>query len=116
MPLLKKITSRGDYKMIGVTMRSKFHSYLSLYCLAKGISKASLLKDLIGDWIDEQKAKYSDKVLLDEIKERVNEQWTAYIEDKPHSNMERYREEIENELLSKGIPQNYIDIITKDLK
>ena len=115
MSLLNTKNSRIDYKMVGVTVRSRYHSYLSLYTLAKGVTKASLLKELIMDWVTKQKSNETDAELIEQVRERVNEQWKVYIKKKSFSNMNRFRQNVEEELLAKGIPESYIQQITKDL-
>ena len=116
MGILKTPSTRTDYRMVGVTLRARVYSYISLYVLAKGITKASLLKELVMDWVDKQKAQESDMELVLQLKERVTMQWSEYIKKKPHSSMERYKQEIEKELLDKGIATSHIEIITKDFK
>lgn len=116
MGVVKIASTRSDYKLIGVYLRSRVHAYLSLYAQAKGITKSSLLKELILDWVDSAKESETDEEMAKQISARVLLQWQTYIKKKPYTNIERYRLKVEKELLAKGIEEKHILMITKVLR
>lgn len=116
MGMVKVVTTRADYKLIGVYLRSRVHAYLSLYAFAKGVTKSSLLKELILDWVERAKEDETDEEITSQVAMRVILQWKAYVKKKPYTNIEKYRLKVEKELLAKGIEEKHVLMITKDLK
>jgi hypothetical protein len=115
MSLLKS-GNRIDFRLIGVEVPSRLHSYISLYTLAKGITKAALFKSLVEDWKDNIKGNESDEELVQQIVHRVKIQWAMIKQKNPKYLLESYKEEIENELINKGILDSYVDLIVKEIK
>lgn len=115
MKIFKAEDSKKDQKLVGVYLKSRYHSYLSLYTLAKKTNKTAILKELIVGWVDQERKNTPDQALIDAISKRIRDQWNVYIEKKPHSNIDRFKIEVEKELMEKGIDENYITLITKIL-
>ena len=117
MPVLKTDSTRGDYKLVGVTLRSRVHSYLSLYTLAKGITKASIFKELIMDWVDGEREKNPDVTLVEEVIRRTQLQWKLAKVRHPESvNLEVFKKELRQELSNKGILPHHIETIIRELR
>ena len=75
MPVVGIKSKREDYRLVGVYLPPRVHDFLTLYTLAEGISKSSLFKMLIDDWVNDQKSIGSEKELLQKLGERANEKW-----------------------------------------
>ena len=118
MKVLKKISSRIGYKLVGVTIPPKTYSYIGLQCTAQGITKATLLKNFITDWIEEQRIKNSDEKLMQMIITRlqreINLQRRKY-PDKPFD-IDTFKDTVEAEMLEKGIIPAYVETIVKELE
>lgn len=115
MSILKAETTRSNYKLVGVTLPLRVHSYISLYTLAKGSTKAGLFKELIMTWMNEKKETESDKKLIQQITKRIQKNWASLSEKKPDYKLIVFKTDMEQELLSRGIPPNYIELIIKEI-
>jgi uncharacterized OB-fold protein len=114
MPVLKADSKRVGYKLVGVTVRGRVHTYLSLYTIAKGITKTSIFKELIIGWVDELKKEESDMNLVGQIIKRVQAQWN--VEKNRGMSLAEYKTELAQELLTKGITEEHIEMILKDVR
>jgi hypothetical protein len=90
------------------------HNYLVLHTLAKGTTKSKILTRLINNWIKRQKEKEPEIQLLQEIIQRVNEEWKVR---KDHFiSIIDYKSGLANELESKGLNGIQIHSIIKAIK
>jgi len=118
MTVLKKISSRIGFKLVGVTVPPKTYSYICLQCIAQGITKATLLKNLIKDWSDSEKKKNSDEKLLQNIIKRLQREINLQRRRNPDVvfDLESFRDTVEAELLEKGIIPTYVETIVNELE
>ena len=58
MPILSINSKRENHKLVGVSLPSPVHDYMTLYSLAKGSSKSKIFKSLLVPWVDKAKEKY----------------------------------------------------------
>jgi len=116
MAVLKIKKKREDYKLVGINLPPPEHNYLTLYTLAKGVPKARILKMLITGWIDVQKKKNPDDVLLSEIVHRINLHRKVKKKIGDRLSLGEYKESIEEELTKKGLPQDYIEYILQEIE
>lgn len=117
MPIVKPDSVRVDYKLVGVTIRSRVHSYISLYILAKGITKASIFKELIMDWVEKEKLTNSDVDLVEEVIRRTQLQWKlAKFKHPDSTNIVVFKAELKKELEEKCILPHHIETILKELR
>ena len=118
MKVLKKISSRIGYKLVGVTIPPKTFSYINLQCAAQGITKATLLKNLIKDWSDAEKKKNPDEKLMQNIILRLQREINLERRRNPDVvfDLDSFRDRVESELLEKGIIPAYVETIVNELE
>ncbi len=112
MALLKVDTKRKEYKLVGVSLPPQEHVYMSLYCLAKGITKTKILKQLIEEWLCTHKPKESKGALIRELKNRIERNWEEL--SKKGVVLEDYKDQVKEELIDK-IPVDIINNILIDI-
>jgi hypothetical protein len=89
------------------------HNYLSLYTIAKGITKTSIFKELLMTWVDERKKEESDMALVQQIIRRTHMQWVK--QRQRGITLMVFKAELRQELENRGISYEYIDLILRDL-
>lgn len=113
MSIVGKIR-RDKTKLVGVQVPLQSHNFLTLYSLAKGISKAHLLQTLIDDWEKDFEGEESN--LIKELSNRINEEWKVRIKEHPKASFNEFKNLLEKELFWKGLTAKQIDIILKQIK
>ncbi|OQC55966.1 MAG: hypothetical protein BWX51_02163 [Bacteroidetes bacterium ADurb.Bin012] len=117
MPILGVKSKRDDYKLVGVQVTPRVHNYLTLYTLAKGITKAELFLMLIEQWMEQTDSSMSEKELTKELFERINKEWKELKLKKPRSNFDEFKTRLKSELLKKGLEERQVtEIIIKLIK
>lgn len=106
--------NRSDYKLVGVSLPPHIHEYLSLYALAKGLSKSTILKEKIENFISLQKMKQSDDDLLFDILQKIKVQWKAKRISEGVSFI-AFKTDLEKELIMKGINKTHIKTLLEEL-
>ena len=118
MVLLKtKTRERGieDTSLIGFKIQKDISSFLSLFCLAKGITKTSILTKLLKDWIiSEQQKKITKERLLNSISERAFDTWKNL--PKKNRSFQGFLNSLRIEFHFKGIDDKYIDQILEKVQ
>ena len=99
--------------LMGAYVNRRVHSYMTLYTLAKGMSKSKVFNMLLLDWTSRQKEVDTDVALLNEIVVRV--QKARDRAKKRGVEMPIFKEAIEKELLAKGLSHDYIAIILQEI-
>ena len=115
MPVLKTKSKRGKHILLGASMPSWVHVYLSLYGLAKRTSKSDIIKLLMNDWINRMRVVDNETNLVQEIAEQIHILWATEKRLQKKNTYEEFKEKIESELHRKGIPDNYIRLIFKKI-
>ena len=115
MSILGAKSKRKEHKLIGASLPQWVHSYLTLYCLANGISKSSVIKGCIEAWIVIQRRKQSDVILCTEIASRINEEWLVKIRTLSTVSFIDFKKTVACELHDKGLHAADIDIILSKL-
>jgi len=115
----KKILSNKkerDCKLMGASMPSSVHNYLSLYGASKSSTKSEVLKPLITNWYNTQKEKETESMLVKGIITRVKNLYK--IERANNSNLElnTFKESIKTELQGKGVIEKYIVQILEEIR
>jgi predicted DNA-binding protein len=108
-------TKSDNSKLVGANMPLQVHSYLTLYSLAKGTTKTLIIKELLTNWIEKQRAKEEDWMLIDEIVRRVNVKWGA-IKEQSDTTFQQFKVTLRQELLDRGIEERNIKSILQKLK
>lgn len=107
---------RANFKLIGALMPLWFHAYLSLYCLAKGHSKAMHIKIIFNEWASYTQKQDTEEDLLHELIERINRaQRIKKVRNKKFVR-ETFMEDIKTELLVKGLPEGYIKFVLSKIE
>jgi len=104
---------RRDYKLIGATLPGWMSSYVTLYTLAKGTTKARIVKELVDAWMIRSKIDNSEEELLHEIIMRVNGQWEMVKGD--NMTFTEFKDSLKIELTERGVMSNHINIIINGL-
>jgi ethanolamine utilization protein EutA (predicted chaperonin) len=115
MVLLKSESKRKDYKHVGGYVPSRAHSYLTLYAIAFDTTKAKVIKKLLENWIEATRQKCPDSELIEKTIERINIRWKI-IKTQGNLSFDDYKKVINQELLDKGINENYIKLILTEIR
>ena len=115
MSILGTKSKRKDHKLVGASLPQWVHGYLTLYCLAKGTTKSSIIKERLEAWIKGQREKTSDIVLCTTIACRINEQWMLKKAKLPTVSFTDFKRSVECELRDKGLHDTDIALITSKL-
>jgi len=106
MPLLRtKIRKKPRHTFI-LKLPVESLRYLGLYSLAKGLSRTKIIRDVIGDWIDDTTVEEPEEVLIDQVVERVDEVWysqqkLAKSQNEPEPDFNEFMNELEAEVSRK---------------
>lgn len=109
----KKQDLKKDTGFIGASMPRETVSFLSLFCLATGVTKTSILQRLLYRWTKQQKENYSEKELIKRVVNRALDAWIVF--PKKNANFATFKNCLEIEFKNRGIDKHVIDIILKDL-
>jgi hypothetical protein len=115
MATLKIKSKRTDVKMIGTYVSGKVSGYISLYALAYGVNKSNMFNELINNWIETQRLREPDHILISKLTKRIQDLWDAKLKKEPDIDIDSFKEEIKQELLKKGVLAGYIELILKDV-
>jgi hypothetical protein len=117
MPVLRTKTERGGIKRnIGGFFPTYIDHYLTLWSLANGVTKSSVMLSLLEEWVASNRAKKSEKQLMEKIIQRVSSQWKIE-KAKPNKPLfEVYIEDVRIELLSRGLSEENVDKILKAIQ
>jgi hypothetical protein len=115
MSILDPNHKKSDLKLIGVTLPPPAFSYVTLYTLAKGISKASLFKSLVNTFIKEQQDREPDNNLVAQVVKRSIVQWKLKKGQDPSLTFKEFKDMLEMELVEREVERKYIDLILKGL-
>lgn len=117
MSVLKESNQRDDYKLVGASLPLQVHSYLTLYCLAKGVSKTKIIKGLLENWIACQVTTHgtSPAELVLCIIKRAGVQWKARKASGKMS-FKEFKESLQAELTEKGVSEDVIASILNGIK
>lgn len=112
-----------DHKLVGATVPLQVSSYLSLYARSPGITKASLIRNIIHDWIKEQKVDegITEFALIDEWQRKIQLFWEGkklHIEDRTMicDLFSDFKEYWMSSLQRHGICEEHADEIIKGIK
>jgi len=117
MTILQKKTKRSGYKLLGASLPPWFHNYVSLYSMAKEITKSEIITVPLEKWITESYKKEPIDILICAIISNINKKWKVkYHGDFTKSNFDKFKKDVELELNSKGINKEYVIMILKGVK
>lgn len=107
---------RSDHKLIGMSVHTDIHHYLTLYCAAKGISKAKLFKDMLSKWLQEKKQESDDLQLFREIAQRAMNRWRINKTKGDNTPLLDFKESLGIELKEKEFSEREIKRILNEMK
>jgi hypothetical protein len=116
MSILNVKSKRSNYKLVGVSMPSPYHNYMSLYSIAKKTSKSAILAGLIEEWCKEMTSHKSETQLIVLIAKEINAKWKIEKITNKRKNFDFYKSRLEAELVKKGITKDQIQRIFTKLK
>jgi hypothetical protein len=116
MPILTVKSKRSNFKLVGVSMPSPFHNYMSLFSIAKKTSKSAILAGLIEEWCKETANYKSEMQLINIIAKGINAKWNVEKLSNRRKNFDFYKSRLELELSKKGITDKQIKLIFEKLK
>jgi hypothetical protein len=116
MTILKPKSKKEALKFTGVYTPQWIHAFLSTYGIAKSTTKSDLLRKIIEDWIRLKKTEISETELLQEIILNAKLQWKLEKSLSPNSNPFVYKKKIERELRIKGVEEQHINYIIRELE
>ena len=112
MTILKRSSKRKrkDEKssFLGITIPKKLSDYLSLFSIAKGVTKSSIIKGLLIDWAYNMQEVYSENDLVHTIGIRSYTVWCNA--GGKRANLHTFKNRLKLELKSKGL-EHYTDAV-----
>lgn len=112
--MFEKKKKRSEYKLVGAQLPPQFHNYLTLYSLAKDISKITILRHILEDWmhIKPNPLKYEEEsALIQGIVNRIKVYWKIEHTNSPDLTMEAFMSQTSAWLKKKDINENHVRII-----
>lgn len=103
---LKK-ENKKDTSFIGASIPKDMVSFLSLFCLAKEVTKTSIVKDLVNSWVQEKQKEYSEKDLIKEIAMRSLEVWE--VTPKRNTTLHNFKTMLRLECKYRGLDESVIN-------
>ena len=111
----KSITKKGEVKFVGVHLPLHLNSYLTLYALATGGSKSSIICEEINNWKTSQEDVMTESVLIQSIADKAIKTFKNKIIQNEMS-LGKFMKSIKEELLAKGIEEEAINVILEAIK
>ena len=116
MGVLGLQNEQKDTKLIGMFVHLDIHHYLTVYSIAKGMSKARILKDMLNVWISEQKEKGDEEQLFREIAQRAMNRWRINKTRGDETSLSSFKESVSTELKDKGFLPREIKRVLNEMK
>jgi len=101
-------------RTVGVPLPPHLHAYLSLYALARGITRASILRREIEHWYGDQCKIIKEDDLVEEIIKKIQFHIKGRQTLHPRMSLEELRETVLNDLERKGLCDEHIKKIMKE--
>ncbi len=95
-----------ESRFVGAQLPCNFHQYLTLYSLAKGVSKTIIIKEVLEQWMNEkQEMGFDDNVLMTLIASVI------YQKSQNSSNKNTFFKKAKLELQRKGLDSAQVETI-----
>jgi hypothetical protein len=112
MTILKTKSSKKVH-FLGHNVDESVYQYFSLYAVANHVTKSSMFHHLVMDWMNENRKEQSDEALIARI---ILDLRKTFKYKKIKVDIEDFKEQAKEELLSKGISLEYVQQIVDKLK
>jgi len=105
-----------DTKLVGVLLPLELHSFFSLYTVAKGITKTTIVNDELKNWVHSTQICGDDEnELIKEIVVKIRAKWNTVKIKTPGKTLWDFKRELKTELRLKGISEQHIIQIIKSV-
>jgi len=84
--------------------------------MAKGSTKSEVVKKLVYEWVNNQKEKTPDNILIQDIVQKINIRWRAEKTSQTPITFFTFKDLARQELLEKGVNETYVNLILADLE
>jgi hypothetical protein len=101
---------------VGVFVPPWIQYYLLTYTLAKGLTKSTIVRKLIEDWVQIRWTTDTHESLLQEIKHKVRLEWKLEHSLHPGDKFFFFSKKTEQELQDKGLTVEDIKIILEEIE
>ena len=115
MTLFKK-SKREKHKLIGASLPLWVDQFLVKYSIAMELTKTDILRELIQNFIKDEKDKYTNIDLLDKIGFNFQKDWTSRKTTSCNIDIASYKREVERQLSNKEFLPKEITIILNHIK
>jgi hypothetical protein len=96
-------------KHVGVILPRHVTSFLTLYCLSKGITKTKVIRELVEKWMYHDAVPSTEDLILDLVS-KIDKQWQA-CKTSSKSSMVMFKEQVSRELKAKDMEEEHIQLI-----
>jgi DNA-directed RNA polymerase subunit L len=113
----KKTTS--PEKVVSIMLKQTVNSYMTIYTIAKEITKTSIIRKLVDDWILQQNHTDTTDSLIRDIAKRASIEWLVYSNKHKHVSFGQYKLQLKDEFMHKGLLESQIEkilMLIKDAK
>jgi phytoene/squalene synthetase len=113
MKILPVKNKKQGMRQITIVLPVRANTYITLYALAKGLSRSIVIRDVLESWLAEQ----DDKDVIIQFTDRLLRQWKVHKMSQPvdavtsHKEFLEYLALLEDELRKKGIEEYHIEQI-----
>jgi hypothetical protein len=105
-----------DFTHVGASLPSHVDHYLTLYSLAKRVTKSKIIGELLYNWIEGQNEENTIENLLNDIIHRSTSNWKLKKAKHGGVSIIKYKKELADELSSKGLLEEEIYKIISKIK
>lgn len=110
------IKKKSGYRLVGVHVSPPVHNFLTLYGLAKGVSKSTVFKEAIDQWSTNIDKVEGENDLMEQIIKRAYKKWKERKKAKPRADFNIYITTLQKELMQKGLTKEQTEQIIKGVQ
>jgi hypothetical protein len=107
---------KDNLRLVGAYMSLQVCDYLTLYTLAKEITKTDIIRTQIENWVTQERAKEDEMTLVKKIVELINKQWKIEKAAKRGTTFQQFKENCAASLTRKEIDAKFIQVIINEIK
>jgi hypothetical protein len=107
---------KPDFRIVGARMPLHITHFFTLHTLATGTTKSDILRPLLENWMEQQQTITSEEDLLQMFIGRIDTQWKVEKRSDPLLLFSVFKGNLEKELRDKGIKEEHIKYIIKEIE